>query len=178
MLALFLRYILPALVLTSTVSFGVHKYNDGIREKAVAVALKDERAITKPVIDELAKRVADRDATIEAKDKSYKTEHARQTEEAKGKQQLYKKVLEQNAKLSKLQNTAIPSPEFVADGVRELTAASGDSTCPSDSDDRRRLGAAIAQCEADLNRQFRATATAVDVATKAVAAARALSTTK
>lgn len=171
---LFLRYVLPALVFTGAVSFGVHKYNDGIREKAVAVALKDERAITKPVIDELAKRVAARDATIEAKDKAFKLEETRQIEVAAAKQKLYNNLIAQNAKLSKLQNSAIPSPEFVADGVRSLTAAGGDSTCPADSDDRRRLGAAIAQCEADLNRQLRATETATDIATKAVAAARAL----
>ena len=46
MLGLFLRYVLPALVFTGTVSFGVHKYNDGIREKAVEAALKTERTKT------------------------------------------------------------------------------------------------------------------------------------
>lgn len=174
MLALFLRYVLPALVLTGAVSFGVHKYNDGIRAEAVAAALKDERAKTEPIIKELAKRVADRDATIEAKDATYKMEHDRQTAAATAKQKLYNNLIAQNAKLSKLQNTAIPSPEFVVDGVRNLTAASGDTTCAADSDDRRRMGAAIAQCEADLNRQLRATETATDIATKALAAARAL----
>ena len=169
-----LRFILPALVLAGGTSWMVHKYNDGIRVEAVDKALKDERAIKQPVIDELAKRVADRDATIEAKDKAFKREQTRQTEAAAAKQKLYNNLIVQNAKLSKLQNAAIPSPEFVADGVRNLTATSGDFTCPSDSDDRRRLGAAIAQCETDLNEQFRATATAVDIATKAVAAARAL----
>ena len=54
MLGLFLRYILPALVLTGTVSFGVHKYNDGIREKAVAAALAEERAVTTPLLNTLA----------------------------------------------------------------------------------------------------------------------------
>ena len=173
-LGLFLRYVLPALVLAGTVSFGVHKYNDGIRDKAVTAALVKERATTKPVITELAKRVADRDATIEAKDDAYKFEHARQTAEAAHKNKLYNEVVKQNAKLSKQVNTAIPSPEFVADGVRNLTTASGDSACPGDSDDRRRLGAAIAQCETDLNRQLRATETATDIAIKALAAARAL----
>lgn len=155
--------------------FGViSPYNNWVTDKAVESALADERAEKQPVIDKLAKWVADRDKIIEAKDKAFKTEHDRQKEEAKGKQKLYAKVLEQNAKLSKLQNAAIASPEFVADGVRELTAASGDSTCAADSDDRRRLGAAIAQCETDLNRQLRATETATDIATKALAAARAL----
>lgn len=167
--------IVGALGVVALLWFGViNPYNNWVTDKAVESALAEERAEKQPVIDELAKRVADRDATIEAKDKAFKTEHDRQKEEAKGKQKLYAKVLEQNAKLSKLQNAAIPSPEFVANGVRELTAASGDSTCAADSDDRRRLGAAIAQCETDLNRQLRATETATDIATKALAAARAL----
>jgi hypothetical protein len=149
-------------------------FKDRITAPAVAAALADERAVQQPIIDELAQRVADRDATIADKVAAFKRESDRQTEEADAKQKLYKKVLAQNAKLSKLQNNAIPSPEFVADGVRNLTAASGDSTCASDSDDRRRLGAAIAQCETDLNQQLRATETATDIATKALAAARAL----
>ena len=54
MLGLFLRYVLPALVFTGTASFGVHKYNDGIREKAVAAALAEERAVTTPLLNTLA----------------------------------------------------------------------------------------------------------------------------
>lgn len=54
MLGLFLRYVLPALVFTGTVSFGVHKYNDGIREKAVAAALAEERTVTTPLLNTLA----------------------------------------------------------------------------------------------------------------------------
>lgn len=59
MLAFFLRYVLPALVLTGTVSFGVHKYNDGIREKAVAAALVKERAVTTPAFNGLTKKFND-----------------------------------------------------------------------------------------------------------------------
>lgn len=174
MIGLLLRYVLPALVLTGAVSFGVHKYNDGIRVKAVDAALVKEHAITAPVIKRLGEWVADRDATIAAKDAAFKKEHDRQIEVAKGKQKLYNNLVIQNAKLSKQINTTIPSPQFVADGVRNLIAAGGDSACAADSDDRRRLGAAIAQCEADLNQQHRATEIATDIAVKALAAARAL----
>lgn len=54
MLGLLLRYVLPALVFTGTVSFGVHKYNDGIRQKAVAAALAEERSVTTPLLNTLA----------------------------------------------------------------------------------------------------------------------------
>lgn len=54
MFGLFLRYVLPALVFTGVVSFGVHKYNDGIREEAVAAALIKERAVTTPLLNDLA----------------------------------------------------------------------------------------------------------------------------
>lgn len=59
MLALFLRYVLPALVLTGAASFGVHKYNDGIREKAVAAALVKERAVTTPAFNALTQQFKD-----------------------------------------------------------------------------------------------------------------------
>lgn len=54
MWGIFLRYVLPALVLTGSVSFGVHKYNDGIRAKAVKAALIEERALTTPLLNDLA----------------------------------------------------------------------------------------------------------------------------
>ena len=49
-----LRFILPALVLAGGTSWVVHKYNDGIREKAVAAALIEERAVTTPLLNDLA----------------------------------------------------------------------------------------------------------------------------
>ena len=42
------------LALVGFASFGVHKYNDGIREKAVAAALIEERAVTAPLLNDLA----------------------------------------------------------------------------------------------------------------------------
>lgn len=144
-----------------------------VSKPAVEAALKDERAKTDSVIKALTDTVAARDKTIAEKDAAAASELKRQTDAANTKQKLYDNLKAQNAKLSKQIIAAIPSPEFVADGVRNLTAG-GDSTCAADSDYRRRLGAAIVECEADLNTSLRATETAVDIATKAVAAARAL----
>lgn len=165
--------VLPALALVGLLAFGVQTYNAKVSAAHVEAALKDERAKTEPIIKTLTDTVAARDKTIADKDAAAATELKRQTDAAASKQKLYDNLKAQNAKLSKQVIAAIPSPEFVADGVRNLTAG-GDSTCAADSDYRRRLGAAIAQCETDLNTSLRATETAVDIATKAVAAARAL----
>lgn len=162
--------------IAGVVAFGVHKYNDGIREEAVAAALKDERAETQPVIDELKQRVADRDATISAKDAAFKTEHDRQTAEAAGKQKLYNEVVKQNANLSKQIQNNIVAADALAGQLRDITTRSR-SACTGDGDYQRRLGDALASCETDLNRQLRAAEEAASIAAGALAAARALRST-
>ena len=53
-----------AAVVLGILAYGVHSYNTAVSAKAVEVALKDERAKTQPIIDELAMRVANADKTI------------------------------------------------------------------------------------------------------------------
>lgn len=173
MLGLFLRYVLPALVLASAASFGVHKYNDGIREEAVAAALEDERAKTEPYIKELTADIAERDAIIEAKDIAFKLEQTRQTEMAAAKQKLYNEVVKQNANLSKQIQNSIVAADDLASQLRDITARSR-TACTGDGDYQRRLGDALASCETDLNRQLRAAEEAASIAASALAAARAL----
>lgn len=164
---------IAALIVAGALWWAWTGFKHWVSAPAVTQAMATERAKTEPIIKDLAQRVADRDKTIADKNVAAASELKRQTDAATVKQKLYDNLKAQNAKLSKQITAAIPSPEFVADGVRNLTAG-GDSTCAADSDYRRRLGAAIAQCEADLNTSLRATETATDIATKAVAAARAL----
>lgn len=54
--SILLRFILPALLLAGGSSYLVHKYNDGIRQKAVAKALQDERAVTTPAFNTLTQQ--------------------------------------------------------------------------------------------------------------------------
>lgn len=174
MLDLFLRYILPALVFAGTLSFGVHKYNDGIREKAVAAALKDERAITQPVIDELAKRVADRDSAIDEINAVSKAEKLRQQEQLELKQKGYDHAIA-NTKTLKNRLDAMRGND--ADFERLLnntTTANGSPAEASLGDRYERLETAHQQCERDIRHFAETAAGTIERLGAAVAAIDAL----
>lgn len=173
MLALFLRYVLPALVLTGAASFGVHKYNDGVREKAVAIALKDERATTQPVIDELAKRVAARDTEIEAIKEASKAEALRQARQLEVKQKDYAHAIA-NTKTLKIRLDAMRGSD--ADFERLLNARPVNSgTAEAGLGDRyERLETAHQQCERDIRHFAETAAGTIERLGAAVAAIDAL----
>lgn len=175
MLGLFLRYILPALVFTGAAGFGVHKYNDGIREKAVTAALKDERATTQPVIDELAKRVAARDSEIEAIKEASKAEALRQASQLEVKQKEYAHAIA-NTKTLKSRLDAMRGSD--ADFERLLNARpvnrSGSAPEASLGGRYERLEAAHQQCERDIRHFAETAAGTIERLGAAVAAIEAL----
>lgn len=141
-LGLLLRYVLPAAVLVGATSFGVHKYNEGIRKEAVASALSEERAQTTPIIDGLKTQLqVIKDASKAEADKQ-KAELARKTKE-------YKNALVQieslEAQLSK-QLVAADEFERLLNTIRDNNRAAGTGISPRYD----ALAAAHTQCERDL----------------------------
>lgn len=142
-----LRFILPALVLAGGTSWVVHKYNDGIREKAVAAALVEERAITAPVIQRLGEWVAARDAKLEAIDTASKAERARQIAVVESKDKELKYALIQNKTLKiDLSNLRGADADFQR-LLNTITANNNSTGGASASARLKQLGSAHTQCE-------------------------------
>jgi hypothetical protein len=145
-----LRFILPALVLAGGTSWVVHKYNDGIREKAVAAALGKERAITAPVIKRLGEWVAARDAKIEAIETASNAERARQIAVVDLKDKELKHALTQNktlkTDLGKLRGADADFQRL----LDTITANNNSASGASASTRLKQLGAAHQQCERAL----------------------------
>lgn len=174
MLALFLRYVLPALVLTGAVSFGVHKYNDGIREKAVAQALKDERAITDPVFKKLAANFNALQGTFENITAASNAERERRIAEIDKKTKELGYALAQNktlkADLAKLHGV---SAEL--DRVLDTIASINHSTSGASASARlKQLGNAHQQCERALRESDSDLAETLGRLDEALAVVRAL----
>lgn len=184
MLGLFLRYALPALVLTGAVSFGVHKYNDGIREKAVAAALVKERAVTTPAFNALTQQfktiekniIESRKAAKEKADAAITKEQDRADKATED----YKRELRAKKLLAAERDRLVVAlDEQRASRLPELTqplaARDGDSAEVG----RLRvfadgLGRLLSQCQQTAADIRRAAATAIDRVAAAEAAARAL----
>lgn len=147
MLGLFLRYILPALALAGVVSFGVNKYNDGIRKEAVAAALKDERAKTDPVFRELTSNFNALGAIFKEITEASKAERARQIAVVDLKDKELKYALTQN-KTFKAELTRLHGDIAGFNSVLDtITANNNRATGASASTRLKQLGSAHTQCE-------------------------------
>lgn len=62
--SLFIRYALPALVLSGAVGFGVHKYNDSIRAQAIIDTRAEVEAEYKPKFESLTTQFKDLETNI------------------------------------------------------------------------------------------------------------------
>jgi hypothetical protein len=145
-----LRFILPALVLAGGTSWVVHKYNDGIREKAVAAALVKERAITAPVIKRLGEWVAERDAKLDDIKAKSETERLRLIAVTDLKTKELGNALTQN-KTFKAELTRLHGDLAGFNSVLDTITANNDrATGASASTRLKQLGAAHQQCERAL----------------------------
>lgn len=145
-----LRFILPALVLAGGTSWVVHKYNDGIRVKAVAAALVEERAITAPVIKRLGEWVAARDAKLEAIDTASKAERARQIAVVESKDKELKYALTQNKTL-KIDLGKLRGADADFQRLLNTITTNNNSTSGASASTRlKQLSSAHTQCERAL----------------------------
>jgi hypothetical protein len=192
MWGLFFRYVLPALVLTGAVSFGVHKYNDGVREKAVASALVKERAITAPLLNDFAHKFKRLDAQFKGLESNI-IETRRQAKIdadaalAKEKDRAdtatlnWRNQIAANKKISTERDSLVADrAKLRAERVPELTrpiAASNDS-CASDKplrDYADGLGILLARCQQSAAKLRQRAGAAVDRVGEAEATSKALS---
>jgi hypothetical protein len=144
------QYIIGSIAFVALATWGVHTYNVKVSTKAVAAALVKERAVTVPVIKELAERVAARDATIgDIKAKS-ETERARQIAVVDLKDKELKNALTQNkalkTDLGKLRGADADFQRL----LDTITANNHSATGASASTRLKQLGAAHQQCERAL----------------------------
>jgi len=136
-------------VVLGILAYGVHSYNTAVSAKAVVAALKDERAKTQPIIDELAMRVANADKTIA----DYKAE----SDKLKAKVATNQGVL--NATLKKLDKSTAELAVLrgTDDSFRRLldsaTANTGSATSAGTAARLEQLTNAHYQCQAGFREE-------------------------
>ena len=142
-----LWWVLGAGALLASLWFGVvSPYNSWVTNKAVTAALKDERAKTQPIIDELAMRVANADKTI--------TDYKAESDKLKAKVATNQGVL--NATLKKLDKSTAELAVLRgsdAEFRRLLDSATANIGSTTSANTVTRLGqltAAHYQCQAEF----------------------------
>lgn len=159
-----------AAVVLGILAYGVHSYNTAVSAKAVEVALKDERAKTQPIIDELAMRVANADKTI--------ADYKAASDKLKAKIESNQGVL--NATLKKLDKSTAELAVLRgtdADFRRLLDAATantGSATSAGTVARLEQLTSAHYQCQREFREERTSHATTIEGLGKALAVIDAL----
>jgi len=157
-------------VLLSGLLWLKHTYDTGVAKKAVEAALVKERATTTPVIEELAKRVADRDKTV--------ADYKAQSDALKTKIATNQGVL--NATLKKLDQSSTELAMLRGSDAEfkrlldTATANSGGATHASAIAGLERLTSAHHQCQASFREERNRHAKTLDGLEQALAVIDAL----
>lgn len=159
-----------AAVVLGILAYGVHSYNTAVSAKAVEVALKDERAKTQPIIDELAMRVANADKTIA----DYKAASDKLMAKIESNQGVLNATLKKLDKSTNELATLRGSDDAFKRLLDSATANIGSASSASAVAKLRQLSDAHYQCQREFREERTSHATTLEGLGKAIAVIDAL----
>lgn len=151
--------ILSAAAVVGLLTWGVHTYNVKVSAKAVEAALEKERAVTAPIIKELAERVAARDSELATIKTKSDAERLRRTAVVELKTKELKDALAQNQILADKNTKLLGDSDGVDRLLKSIEARNNNRTdTTGGSAEYKRQSTALIACERDLGELAAATA--------------------